>query len=68
MATSNEKICFETSGNCDTKMYLYDQNLKIECICYVRDEVKFNNSNELIEQLKKDKEFIINKNLMLAKK
>lgn len=52
----------------DVNIDLYDQNLKIECICYVRDEVKFNNSNELIEQLKKDKEFIINKNLMLAKK
>lgn len=47
---------------------LYDKILKIEVFCYVREEVKFNNSNELIERIKLDKEIIINKNLLLAKK
>ena len=42
VATSNEKICFETSGNCDTKMYLYDQNLNL--IAYDDDSGDGNNA------------------------
>lgn len=52
----------------DDNINLYDKLLKIECFCFVRDEKKFNNSLELVERLKIDKEIIINKNLMLAKK
>lgn len=47
---------------------LYDSVLKIECFCYVRDEIRFKNIDELIARLRLDKEIIINKNLMLAKK
>ncbi len=52
----------------DVDLDLYDKILKIECFCYVRGEIKFNSKEELIERLKCDKEIIINKNLILAKK
>lgn len=52
----------------DVDINLYDQTLKIEVFCFIRDELKFNNVDELIAQLEKDKKNIINKNLMLAKK
>ena len=52
----------------DLDIDLYEKSLKIECFCYVREEIKFNNVNELIERLKLDKEIIRNKNLLLAKK
>lgn len=52
----------------DLDIDLYDKSLKIECFCYVREEKKFNNADELIERLKIDKEIIRNKNLLLAKK
>lgn len=52
----------------DLDIDLYNKILKIECFCYVRDEFKFQTMDELIERLKLDKEIIINKNLMLAKK
>lgn len=52
----------------DVDENLYDQTLKIEIFCYIRDELKFKNVDELINQLTNDKNNIINKNLMLAKK
>lgn len=52
----------------DVDINLYDQTLKIEVFCFIRDELKFNNVDELIAQLEKDKKNIINKNLILAKK
>lgn len=52
----------------DVNKDLYKQTLKIEVFCFIRDELKFNNVDELIAQLEKDKKNIINKNLMLAKK
>ncbi len=52
----------------DLDIDLYDKTLTIECFCYVREEKKFNDVNELIERLKLDKEIIRNKNLLLAKK
>ena len=52
----------------DENIDLYDKILKIECFCYVREERKFNNSTELIDRIKLDKEIIINKNHILAKK
>ena len=42
--------------------------IKIEVFCFIRDEQKFKNIEELIQQLTLDKENIINKNLILAKK
>ena len=52
----------------DVNKDLYNQTLKIEVFCFIRDELKFNNVDELIAQLEKDKKNIINKNLILAKK
>lgn len=52
----------------DVNKDLYKQTLKIEVFCFIRDELKFNNVDELIAQLEKDKKNIINKNLILAKK
>ena len=45
---------------------LYEKEVSICCLCFVRDEMKFNSVDELINQLKSDKEFIINKNHILA--
>ena len=39
---------------------LYDKEIEIEFILYLRDETKFASLNELKEQLKKDKEEIMN--------
>ena len=39
---------------------IYDRNLKIEFIAKIRDEMKFNGVDELIEQLKKDRETVLN--------
>ncbi|MFV0391411.1 MAG: bifunctional riboflavin kinase/FAD synthetase [Paludibacteraceae bacterium] len=44
----------------DFESDIYDQKIKIECICRIRDEMKFNGIEELIEQLKKDKETVNN--------
>lgn len=52
----------------DVDIDLYDKIIEIVCFCYVRSEVKFENKEELINRLNLDKEIIINKNLMLAKK
>lgn len=52
----------------DVSINLYNKNLKIEVFCFIRDEQKFKNIEELIQQLTLDKENIINKNLILAKK
>ena len=52
----------------DIDIVLYDEEIEIACFCYVRDEFKFKNKEELINRLNLDKEIIINKNLMLAKK
>lgn len=37
---------------------IYDQKIKIECVYRIRDEMKFNGIDELVEQLKKDKEAV----------
>lgn len=37
---------------------IYDQKVKVECIYRIRDEMKFSGVDELIEQLKKDKETV----------
>ena len=39
---------------------IYDQKVKIECMFRIRDELKFNGVDELIAQLKKDKEMVNN--------
>ena len=39
---------------------IYDQKIKVECICYIRNEMKFNGVDELVTQLKKDKETVNN--------
>jgi len=41
---------------------IYNRNLKIEFIAKIRDEMKFNGVDELIEQLNKDKETVLNMN------
>jgi riboflavin kinase/FMN adenylyltransferase len=50
----------------DLNEKLYEKEVTICCLCFVRDEKKFNSVDELINQLKNDKEFIINKNHILA--
>lgn len=52
----------------DADIDLYDKIIEIACFCFVREEFKFKNKEELIARLTLDKEIIINKNLMLAKK
>lgn len=42
----------------DFESDIYDQKIKIECIYRIRDEMKFNGIEQLIEQLKKDKETV----------
>lgn len=37
---------------------IYDQSIKIECISRIRDEKKFNGVDELVKQLKKDRETV----------
>ena len=39
---------------------IYDQKIKIECINRIRNEMKFNGVEELVTQLKKDKELVTN--------
>lgn len=39
---------------------IYDQKIKVECIYYIRNEMKFNGVDELVTQLKKDKETVNN--------
>jgi riboflavin kinase / FMN adenylyltransferase len=41
---------------------IYSQTIKVEFIQKIRDEKKFNGVNELIEQLQKDKQFVIDLN------
>lgn len=44
---------------------LYDKEVTICCLSFVRDEMKFNSVDELINQLNNDKEFITNKTIFL---
>lgn len=41
---------------------IYNQNIKVEFIQKIRDEKKFDGLDELIEQLRKDKQFVIEMN------
>lgn len=41
---------------------IYNENIKVEFIQKIRDEVKFNNLDELVEQLQKDKQIVIDMN------
>jgi riboflavin kinase / FMN adenylyltransferase len=41
---------------------IYNQTIEVEFIQKIRDEVKFNGVNELIEQLKKDKQTVVEMN------
>ena len=43
---------------------IYNENIKVEFIQKIRDEVKFNGLDELVEQLRKDKQFVIDLNEM----
>jgi riboflavin kinase/FMN adenylyltransferase len=45
---------FDYSGN------LYDKEIKVELLDYVRDEMKFNNIEALISQIKQDEQTIKN--------
>lgn len=38
---------------------IYDKEIKLTLLCFIRDEVKFNNQDELIKQIKKDIEVVI---------
>ena len=38
---------------------IYDKDIKISFISRIREEIKFNNPNELIEMLKKDREICL---------
>ena len=56
------------SDELSTEVNIFDFNEKIYgkvvliiCLIYVREEIKFNSTEELISQLRKDKEIIINK-------
>ncbi len=40
---------------------IYNEKVQLTFLEFLRDEVKFKNKNELIEQLKKDKNYIVNK-------
>lgn len=39
---------------------IYDQKIQVECMSRIRDEMKFNGVDELVAQLKKDKETVNN--------
>ena len=45
----------------DNKLNLYDKIINIEFISRIRDEIKFNSKMELIEQIKKDLQFVNNR-------
>ena len=44
----------------DFEADIYDQKIQVECMYRIRDEMKFNGVDELIVQLKKDKETVNN--------
>ncbi|MGL5646280.1 MAG: bifunctional riboflavin kinase/FAD synthetase [Clostridium sp.] len=63
---NGEKLTIETYIIDFDKM-IYGENLKLLFLERIRDEKKFNSLDELVERLKKDKEFAIKKEIYAAK-
>ena len=55
---NNENISLEVHI-LDFQEDIYHQNLKVRFLKKIRNEKKFNSVEELIEQLKRDREFVV---------
>ena len=47
---------------------IYNKEIKLYFIDKIRDEIKFNNIDELVNQLKKDKKYVETKNIAICQK
>ena len=47
---------------------VYNKEIKLYFIDKIRDEIKFNNIDELVNQLKKDKKYVETKNIAICQK
>ena len=66
----NQKcINIEISQNIlDFNENIYNKEIKLYFIDKIRDEIKFNNIDELVNQLKKDKKYVETKNIAICQK